>query len=49
MQSVESVSSWYSGSDIHAPDSIYGSECGESGAYDVSIDMEPIMEEEEED
>ena len=48
VQTLESVSSWYSGLDINSPDSVYGSEYGESGEDDVAINMEPIKEEEEE-
>ena len=47
-RTLESVSSWYSGLDINSPDSVYGSEYGDSGENEVALDMEPIEEEEEE-
>ena len=47
-RTLESVTSWYSGSDINSPDSWYGSEDGDYGGNEVALDMETIEEENEE-
>ena len=48
-RTLESVTSWYSGSDFNSPDSVYGSEYGEAGENEVVLDMGTIEEEEEEE
>ena len=47
-RTLESVTSWYSGSDFNSPDSWYGSEDGDCRGNEVALDMETIEEENEE-